>query len=147
MILTVRSKMKFGECFKRVCSAIGILFVGIALLVESNSLAHHIDHSPIPDAMDRWGPDGYSYGHSFLVIFGSVGVLVVSVVVELLVWSVSERGLNPTRWLMVFSVGVLLLGAALIWIVSQEVRTATQSEQVVRSDAFRSRSLFLNSQF
>ncbi|YCM47021.1 hypothetical protein V2O64_24575 (plasmid) [Verrucomicrobiaceae bacterium 227] len=126
--------MKTRVRLKRICSASGILLAGVALLVASNFMVHDIDHAPIPDAMERWGPDGYSYGYVMLAFFGFVGVVVTSVFIESLVWSVSEKELSLVRWFMVFSAGVALLGATLValnWATWQEARSLNNSEQAV----------------
>ena len=123
--------MKSGLLSSRVCLAFGVFLVGLVLLGISNFMVDYIDHAPIPDALERWGPDGYSYGGFIVVVFGCCGVFAVSVFIELLVGCVSDRGLSLTRWFMIFSIGTVILGMLLIWsnwAIWQEARTIIQNE-------------------
>ena len=89
----------------------------MAMVMASNEMAAYIDKAPIPNAIDRWGPDGFSYGHDLVFVVGICLVLFGSLVIEILAYSTSSKaGLSWNRWFSVFSIGVFLLGGLLVWL-------------------------------
>ena len=72
-----------------------------------------IEGTPFPDAIERWGPDGYSYLSDFIVLGGVLLALILSGVVEFLWWSVSGFGPSLSRWFVVFAVMIFVIGTGL----------------------------------
>ena len=72
-------KMRVIESSRFKYVSLGFLLVGLSFLFASNLMVNDIDNAPIPTALERWGPDGYSFLHVPLLFFGSLVVLLSGV--------------------------------------------------------------------
>ena len=81
----------------------------------SNRMAQYVDSAPILDAMERWGPDGFSYFHDMIIRFGLIGLLVISGIIEVFILSVSERGFKLSRWFLGCSIALFAFGCFTVW--------------------------------
>ncbi|MCP3678348.1 MAG: hypothetical protein GY721_12395 [Deltaproteobacteria bacterium] len=92
-----------------------LLALGIGLMVISGRMVLRIDDAPIPDAVERWGPDGYSMFHGFALTTASLFLLAISGLLEVGAMLITKRGPVFSRFLTVYAVAILLLGAGAVW--------------------------------
>ena len=100
---------------KQVLVGLLLFVAGVSLFVFSDEMVKTVEEAPIPDAMDRWGPDGYSYLTDAFVFGGILVTLILSVVTEVLLWLTSPFGPSFSRWFFVFSVMIFIAGLLQVW--------------------------------
>ena len=107
--------MKTIDSSKNTWLTVTVFIAGLSLLYASSKMAQYIDLAPIPNALERWGQDGYSFFHEFILLMGVGLILVISAIIEVFTLCWLEKGFKLGRWFSIFSIILFVFGCLAVW--------------------------------